>query len=46
MKMEIQHTEIYGLQQNSSKREFYSDKQVPLEKRKISNNPTLPLNKL
>ena len=36
MKMETQHSKIYGMQQNS-KREIYSDSGLPQETRKISN---------
>ena len=36
MKMETQHSKIYGMQQNS-KREIYSDKGLLKETRKISN---------
>ena len=36
MKMETQHSKIYGMKQNS-KREIYSDSGLPQETRKISN---------
>ena len=36
IKMEAQHSKIYGMQQNS-KREIYSDAGLPQETRKISN---------
>ena len=37
MKMETQHSKIYGMQQKHSKREFYSDTGFPQETRKMSN---------
>ena len=34
--MKIQWSEIFGMQQNSSKREFYGNTGLPQEERKIS----------
>ena len=40
MKLETQHSKIYGYSKSSSKKEIYSDTDLPQETRKISNNLT------
>ena len=37
MKMKIQHTEVYGMQQTTPKAEFYSNTVLSQKTRKISN---------
>ena len=37
MKLETQHSKIYGYSKSSSKKEIYSDTDLPQETRKISN---------
>ena len=46
MTMRTQPYKIYGMQQNSSKREVHSDMGLPQEIRKISNNLTYHLKEL
>ena len=46
MKMDTQHSKIYGYKKDSSKREVYSNTGLPQEKRKISNKqPKIELEK-
>ena len=42
MKLETQHSKIYGYSKSSSKKEIYSDTDLPQETRKISNKQSNP----
>ena len=46
MKMKTQWFKTFRIQQSGSKREVYSNKSLPQEARKISNNLTLYLKEL
>ena len=46
MKTETKQFKIYEMQQTSSKRKVYSNRSLPQETRKISNNLTLYLKEL
>lgn len=46
MKMEMQLTKIYDMQQTTSKKEIYSNKFLPQETRKVSKYLTMYFKKL